>query len=259
MRATRNLVVSTGGLMLAALLLVLDAAAQCSVFSRGYGGRPWPGSSIGVLAGEGVSEADIDAAVGIWQRGCQDLYAAGRIPRLLPNRPGDRTVRVNLDAWVSPTPGVCGTFKAASITIWSFTVSNGKARSCGPVARLIAHELGHVLGLGDAPARRECSNHVMSPIWADKLLIDRALPGECEIVAAANVPGLGLEGLTTERIATDLGAQPEPGGELIASELVGAKVEERATLAEPRTDRLARFLEHRRAARRGLSAARSVP
>jgi len=259
MGATKNLLVSTGELMIVALVAVLDVSAQCSVFSRGYGGRPWPGGSIGVLAGEGVREADVIAAIEIWQRGCPDLYAAGRIPRLLPNRPGHRTVRVDLDATVSPAHGVCGTFKAASITVWRFTIRDYKVWSCGPVARLIAHELGHVLGLGDAPERRECCNHIMSPIWPDKLLIDRALPGECEIVAAANIPGLGLEPPAAEVVAADLAVEREISRDLVAGPAAFAQSEERATLAEEPGDRLARFLERRTAIRRGWSASRSIP
>jgi hypothetical protein len=259
MATIRNLLAPTGGLMLAALLVVLDASAQCSVFSRGYGGRPWPGSSIGVLAGEGVSEADIVAAIAIWERGCVDLFAVGRIPRLLPNRPGDRTVRVDLDAGVNPTHGVCGTFNAASIRIWRFTLHRNEVISCGPVARLIAHELGHVLGLGDAPELRECSNHIMSRIWLDRLLIDRVQPGECEIVAAANVPGLGLEGRPAELVAASEGAERGLAAAVAAVDADFTHAEEHATLAgEPRS-RLVRFVEKRAAMRRGLAAPRNAP
>jgi hypothetical protein len=259
MRATKNLPLGTGGLMLAALLSVFDAHAQCSVFSRGYGGRPWPGGSIGVLAGKGVDEADIRDAIAIWERGCTELYAAGRLPRLLPNRPGDRTVRVDLEASVNPDQGVCGTFKAASIRVWRFTVRDNRPVPCGPVARLIAHELGHVLGLGDAPERRECCNHIMSPIWLDKLLIDRALPGECEIVAAANVPGLGLDGPAGVLVATDLLPPHDGGSQVVAAETAVTLAAEQVTLAREPGGRLARFLEQRKATRRGVPASRSGP
>jgi len=257
MATIRNLLAPCSGLILAALLVVLDASAQCSVFSRGYGGRPWPGSSIGVLAGAGVSEADIIAAIAIWERGCVDLFAVGRIPRLLANRPGDRSVRVELDTKVSPDHGVCGTFNAASIKIWGFTFRGNKVVSCGPAARLIAHELGHVLGLGDAPERRECSTHIMSHIWLDHLVIDRAMPGECEIVAAANLPGLGLEGAATELVAADLTTELPGDSGVISAEAVAASTQERATLAGEPRNRLARFVEKRTAMRRGAS--RSVP
>jgi hypothetical protein len=266
MTASKNLLTTAGELILAALLAAPEAGAQCSVFSLNYGGRPWPGSSIGVLAGEGVSEADIVDAIALWQRGCSDFYAAGRIPSLLANRPGVRTVRVDVDAKVSPVSGVCGAFNAASIKIWGFAVRAGKVRSCGPMARLIAHELGHVLGVGDAPELRQCCNHIMSPIWPDKLLLDRALPGECEIVAAANVPGLGLEGGTTTLVAADLTDELESGAPAV---LADASVEPTAAIVAPaesgpsRTNsagsRLTRFLDQRRAVRRGANASRSTP
>jgi len=259
MAMTKNLLITTGELVLAVFLAVLDTGAQCSVFSPNYGGRPWPGDSIGVRAGDGVDEADIVGAIDIWQRGCQDLYAAGRIPRLVANRPGARTVRVDLDAKVSPRCGVCGEFNAASIKIWRFTIRNNKAVSCGPVARLIAHELGHVLGLGDAPERRECCTHIMSPIWTDKLLLDRVLPGECELVAAANVPGLGLEGRTTEIVAANLTVELEPARELIGVDAIVASADQRATLVREPGSRLTGFLEQRTAMRRGHLASRSVP
>jgi hypothetical protein len=265
MATTKNLLITTGELMLAAVLAVLDAGAQCSVFSHNYGGRPWPGSSIGVLAGEGVSKADIVDAIAIWERGCDALYAAGRIPLLLANYPGARMVRVDLDAKVSPVSGVCGTFNAASIRIWRFTIRAGKVQSCGPVARLIAHELGHVLGLGDAPELRQCCNHIMSPIWPDRLLIDRALPGECEIVAAANVPGLGLERGASEVVAAGLAgdaglttAVAVADATLAPEVATVARADAVPTRAGEGGSRLAHFLDRRTAMRRGALASRTV-
>ena len=266
MGATKNLLVTTGGLILAALPVLLDAAEQCSAFSRGYGGRPWPGASIGVLAGAGVGEDDIRDAIAIWERGCTELYAAGRLPHLLPGRPGDRSVRVDVDGKVSPVDGVCGVFSAASIKVWGFAIRAGKVQSCGPTARLIAHELGHVLGLGDAPELRQCCNHIMSPIWPDKLLLERALPGECEIVAAANVPGLGLEGGSTTLVAADLADELESRAPAV---LADASVEPTAAIVAPAEggptrpasarSRLSRFLEQRTATRRGALASRRIP
>jgi hypothetical protein len=263
MAATKNLLITTGELMLASFLVVLEAGAQCSVFSRNYGGRPWPGDSIGVLAGKGVDEEEVVEAIALWQRGCSDLYAAGRIPSLLANRPGARTVRVDLDARVSPRDGVCGEFNAASIKVWGFAVRNNKVMSCGPVTRLIAHELGHVLALGDAPEIRECCTHIMSPIWPDKLLLDRVLPGECEVVAAANVPGLGLEGGATEFAAADLADELEPASAVAVADAAVAPTVAR-TEAQPTAEaesgsRLTRFLEQRTEVRRGYLASRSVP
>lgn len=266
MRASTNLLTTAGALILAALVAAPAAAAQCSVFSLNYGGRPWPGGSIGVLAGEGISAGEIEDAIAIWERGCDALYAAGRIPRLLANRPGDRSVRIELDAKVSPREGVCGVFNAATIKVWGFAQRHGKVKSCGPVARLIAHELGHVLGLGDAPPERECCNYIMSPIWPDKLLIDRALPGECAIVAAANTPGQGLPGRTTEMIAADLTADLQPAGAVVATGTDAepdaaalARAEAAPTRAADAGSRLTRFLDQRRAAQRGWLASRNVP
>jgi len=263
MTASKNLLTTAGELMLAAVLAVLDAGAQCSVFSRNYSGRPWPGDSVGVLAGKGVSEADIVDAIALWQRGCSDLYAAGRIPRLLANRPGARTVRVDLDAKVSPRDGVCGEFNAASIKVWGFAIRNHRVMACGPVARLIAHELGHVLALGDAPETRECCTHIMSPIWPDKLLLDRVLPGECEVVAAANVPGLGLEGGATEVVTAGLAGGLEPASAVAVADAAvaptGARAEVQPTAGTESGSRLTRFLDQRTEVRRGYLASRSVP
>ena len=266
MTASKNLLTGAVTLILAALFAAPYAAAQCSVFSLNYGGRPWPGGSIGVFAGEGISAGEIEDAIEIWERGCDALYAAGRIPRLLANRPGDRSVRIELDAKVSPREGVCGVFNAATIKVWGFAQRHGKVKSCGPVARLIAHELGHVLGLGDAPPDRQCCNHIMSPIWPDKLLIDRALPGECAIVAAANAPGLGLPGRTTEVIAADLTGDLQPaaaveptGTDAGSDETIVARAQETPVRAADAGSRLARFLDQRRAAQRGWLASRSIP
>ena len=266
MTATNNLLTTAGALILAALLAAPDAGAQCSVFSLNYGGRPWPGGAIGVFAGEGISAGEIEDAIEIWERGCDALYAAGRIPRLLANRPGDRSVRIELDAKVSPREGVCGVFNAATIKVWGFAQRHGKVKSCGPVARLIAHELGHVLGLGDAPPDRQCCNHIMSPIWPDKLLIDRALPGECAIVAAANVPGFGLEGASTQLVAADLTGGLAPAAPAVLADAsvepaaaIMARADDSPTRATEGGSRLARFLDQRRAMGRGADASRRIP
>jgi hypothetical protein len=99
----------------------------------------------------------------------------------------------------------------------------------------------------------------MSHIWRDRLVIDRAMPSECEIVAAANVPGVGLEPQAAELIAADLAAEREVSLDPVAGPQALTQSEERATLVQEPGERLARFLERRAAMRRGWSASRSVP
>lgn len=82
------------------------------------------------------------------------------------------------------TGAQCGVFHGRSIDLYRFAVDTKDAiRSCGDPALVLAHELGHVLGLDDVSTDR-CPNHIMS--WIDSMNLDRRAvqPVECEIAAA---------------------------------------------------------------------------
>lgn len=80
--------------------------------------------------------------------------------------------------------GHCGMIQGSLVTVFAFAYDErGKAFSCGPPAVVLAHEIGHFLGLLDSPAHRACRNHLMAavpPHNAGERTVDR------EICAAVN-------------------------------------------------------------------------
>lgn len=82
---------------------------------------------------------------------------------------GARTLSVKYNAGVSPITNTCGSFAGNTVNVYGqFTDSaSGITYPCPPgesgAAQTIAHELGHVLGLGDVSAS-SCSGYIMSTI-----------------------------------------------------------------------------------------------
>ena len=172
----------------AALLTGGAVEGQCTRFSRNYPGEPWRGGSIGLIPRRGLGEAELRAAVAVWQRCCADAFAGSAIPELWVNQPGDRTVYIDYIDSTSPRPGACGSFNGATITLWNFTLHGDKRVLCAPRVRLIAHEIGHILGLADAPRQAECASDIMAPVRVEGAWSAAVAPRECELAARANFP-----------------------------------------------------------------------
>jgi hypothetical protein len=131
-------------------------------------------SSVGVLRGSGWLVAPpIGSAIGIWSGGCPDQYGTS-FPTLLDNTSGDIDITVSRSLDSNPFEGGhCAAFShlldgsnrvvGGDITIYAYT--NGGVTCDANVTHylenLIAHELGHVLGLGNTP----CSGYIMGPGW----------------------------------------------------------------------------------------------
>lgn len=114
--------------------------------------------------GFGISGSDISAAIGMW--GTCASFGSG-FPGLLLNGSGTYDISVQLIPGRRPSPtGGCGYLDpqiGSNGAIIGGTIFVYEAlydgTSCGPTrAEVIAHELGHVLGLNDTT----CSGHIMS-------------------------------------------------------------------------------------------------
>ena len=128
---------------------------------------------VGTPVVPGIGELDIDSssvdggtlgqAIGDWKPCPQ--FGKG-FPTLVPNGKGGFPVTVNLHAGTSWSPGGrCGLTSASYsggkptslvIDLWS---QQGNGATCYPQYDNLAHEIGHVLGLGDAPAG--CNGRIM--------------------------------------------------------------------------------------------------
>jgi hypothetical protein len=146
---------------LAALLVLAPEAvlADCTTTILGTG-RPHQGDTIGIEA-PGVPPEAVEGAVDLWQQ-CPE-YGLD-FPAFVTGRGEARTITVRCHPQSEST--ACATFVGNRIDLFSFAVDErGKRRPCGPRKLLLAHELGHVLGLADARGEGSCTRNIMSDIF----------------------------------------------------------------------------------------------
>ncbi len=87
-------------------------------------------------------------------------YAKG-FPAITDRAPASRLVQVELRR--SSSTNRCGSFRGRTITLYVYaTQTNGTRVRCPSPARNLAHEIGHVLGLADAPSAPLCKERIMS-------------------------------------------------------------------------------------------------
>lgn len=180
-----------GQFLLFAIIAAMAAhsmQAQCVV---GSGFNMTGVSSIGIT-GPGSISSDITSAAGIWDD-CSGM------PTLLPNQSAAATGGINVSvtyvngpstrtdgacAQGAPTMGTGGTITGGEITVWSTWGTgapvNLRGTDCtAQFGSIIAHELGHVLGLGNSGA--SCPEFIMGQgVWNG---LSSANDAECEEVA----------------------------------------------------------------------------
>lgn len=147
---------------LALLLLIaigrIDLSAQCA---SGYYAVN-SARSVGITT-SCLYPADISAAVSYWTDACLDIGIS--TPHLHANQTGEITVDVVL--MPGRSSGGCGLFDhslngntvtGGTIRIWE---QQSDGQSClDNLPEIIAHEIGHVLGLANAPG---CEGYIMGP------------------------------------------------------------------------------------------------
>ncbi|HEY0144485.1 MAG TPA: hypothetical protein VGF48_26615 [Thermoanaerobaculia bacterium] len=120
--------------------------------------------SIGVLPGFGVGGSDISAAVGMWST-CSS-FGSG-FPSLVSGGTGTFNISVEYVPGRNPdSNAMCGVFQhelnsnnqVVGGTIFIYELAGANGVSCASTrAETIAHELGHVLGLGNSA----CPGYIM--------------------------------------------------------------------------------------------------
>jgi hypothetical protein len=116
-------------------------------------------AAIGVEADASVPAGVLEAALGAW-RGCPT--AGTGFPEFTAAARERSVIRVRYVAGNSRETR-CGFFSGSEIVLFASAVDRlGRAVPCGSPAANLAHELGHALGLGDAPADPRCRQYIMS-------------------------------------------------------------------------------------------------
>lgn len=149
----------------------------------------------------------VGEAIRSWQR-CPEY--GGGFPAFVidPSRPD--AVHVRYDRG-SSQGARCAFFTRREIVLYGSALDRGgKAVPCSPPAVLLAHELGHVLGLGDAPPGGRCQSAIMA---ADdpRLAARRAVQRE-ECAAADGRWRTPRERRDGEDLAAAASPAPPPGG-----------------------------------------------
>ena len=115
--------------------------------------------AIGIVADSSLPAGVLDAALAAWRTcpasgtGFPEFAAAAR----------ERSVVTVRYVAGNSQEGRCGYFAGSEIVLFASARDRlGRAVPCGSLATNLAHELGHVLGLKDAPLDPRCRQYVMS-------------------------------------------------------------------------------------------------
>jgi hypothetical protein len=125
-----------------------------------------------------VTKALLQDAIGRWRR-C-DGYATA-FPRFVIGDGHGRRVKVRLENGV-PGAGHCGLFSGEVITLHRLARVDNAIVRCPSLARVLAHELGHVLGLRDIERVQGCPSFIMSGIVEASPTLQRVAKAECNAV-----------------------------------------------------------------------------
>ena len=133
------------------------------------------------IVGDGSRPGVIERAIRQWH-GCSqhgELF-----PRLTRGDGGQRWLDVRFEK-ISPVADRCGLRRDRQITLYVSTRSfEGPIRSCGSLSDNLAHEIGHALGLADAPETPYCTQSIMSDVIDDGTRRPRRVTkDECALVA----------------------------------------------------------------------------
>ncbi|HVT57734.1 MAG TPA: hypothetical protein VHR45_04985 [Thermoanaerobaculia bacterium] len=129
-----------------------------------------PSPAYVVLEREGFERSEAAASVALggamWKTAC----AAGRLPEFVSAKPsegaGFALIRVAWNAGLSPRVGVCGSTVGNVINVYQFRIGRmtGRPEYCGSggFEQIVAHELGHWLGLADSFDDVYCGSDIMA-------------------------------------------------------------------------------------------------
>lgn len=162
-------------LVLLALFASVPALGECTTTILAAN-QPRTGDTIGIEAGPGVPREVLKRAIELWQR-CPN-YGLG-FPAFVEGRGQARTIRVEYHPRSRAT--ACGRFWGNQINLYAFAArEKGRIRHCGSMTLILAHELGHVLGLADGSGEATCREDIMSDIFEVNRYERRVGDAECQ-------------------------------------------------------------------------------
>jgi len=170
-----------GGALLV-LLAAREAPADTGCVRAKPGGRSRADAIGIVFSGEPRDEAQAAAvlqeALAMW-RVCPQF--GERFPTIGAGVAAGRSTYVVRFEGYNASPR-CGYTRGNTIVVHAAARAGGKLAFCGRPARILAHELGHVLGLADAPEDSGCMSGIMSAVGTQRRDRARVLPEECRAV-----------------------------------------------------------------------------
>lgn len=172
-----------------AACLVSATPAQASECTTVRASQRLAEGSIGFVPDDSVPEALVDEAIDRWAV-CSNY---GDDFPTLSSVDGAPLYEVRLEK-EHPIDQVCGSFRGRTITLYSWTRDRlGKRVSCGPMDLVLAHEMGHALGLLDSPPSGSCQTRIMSHVVLRNRLLRRVREDECQAVGQRWLSAVELE------------------------------------------------------------------
>jgi len=135
------------------------------------------GEAIGLVYASDVRPELVREAIALW-RGCSGYESS--FPAFRDGPGGTRTLRVRFE--LASGNARCGGFRGTEIVVYAWAMDGGRRRPCGPPAVNLAHELGHALGLADAPMA--CADRIMAPVDPARPRARAVRADECRIAEA---------------------------------------------------------------------------
>jgi hypothetical protein len=136
------------------------------------------GDSIGLTYDNRLPREVVQAAIDFWQD-CSNYRED--FPSLVNGGQGTRMIDVR---YTKAGPGQrCGSFSGSTVKLYD-TARNGESQvaRCGLLAQNLAHEIGHLLGLADAPDSRACQTSIMSRVHSGRFDQRQVTEAECRAV-----------------------------------------------------------------------------
>jgi hypothetical protein len=124
-----------------------------------------------------VSPRLLTAAIELWSA-CSNYGSS--FPRLVAGARGSRVIRVEAAPRLAGRR--CGSFAANTIRLHMVARNGPRLVPCTPSVRILAHEIGHALGLADAPPSPSCRDHIMAQADQSQVGGRRVQAGECQVV-----------------------------------------------------------------------------